>query len=642
MSWAEAKWIADKLAQNTGRFPNAMRAFEANTASATSIRLTFSEPEDSYDANGNLYCAVGGAMIRMSETGYPTSPSDGTLAVNNTDLGKYETNPFTVTGLTKGKTYYFTAFPYSAQGVYNLSGSQASVLTADGETANVSITIDDASGFTSTVVTCVDETDSALTQTATLTASVKTTAFTVAIGHNYHIEYGAVANYSQPSATASKTAVGGTTSVYTGAYKYFTAGIVVTYPAGATCTCAKGETVYTASTTTGLYAFAVHEAGVWTLTATDGAETTTGEVTVTTDGESLTKTLSFVKIYGISRNRLSSSPIWTRTDDAVGKTATASVGTTAGVSDFDDCYPWNGIVRETKGNDVMVKIPKFYYQRYVEANIEYIRVAEAETEGFALHPAFNHGGVEKDSVYVGAYELTGTAGSKTGTAVSASSTFSTYKTAVEKKGTGWGLFDISTFSAVQMLMLVEFATNNMQNAVGLGNVNANAAVQTGTCDSVPNLTGVPSTGGTTGVVWRGIENLWGNVHEFLDGITVKDYAYYVCNDQSKYDAASTDGYTELSYNGGTYASDWSNYLIVRMGIDENNSHIMLPEYASNSSSTSLYYCDTVSIAKSVRLFTHGGLFSGGNANGLFKYYISLTTSSAMSGRQTSRIMYVPQ
>ena len=52
---------------------------------------------------------------------------------------------------------------------------------------------------------------------------------------------------------------------------------------------------------------------------------------------------AYVKIYGISRDITASSPVWARTDDAVGKTATASVGTIAGHSDFDNCYPWSGI-----------------------------------------------------------------------------------------------------------------------------------------------------------------------------------------------------------------------------------------------------------------------------------------------------------
>ena len=69
-----------------------------------------------------------------------------------------------------------------------------------------------------------------------------------------------------------------------------------------------------------------------------------------------------------------------RTDNAVGMTATASVGATAGHSDFHNAMPWKGMVRETLStNDVMVKIPKFYYRRYKEGNVEHIQIADKPT-----------------------------------------------------------------------------------------------------------------------------------------------------------------------------------------------------------------------------------------------------------------------
>ena len=157
MSWAEAKWVVDSLLQKTGQAPNNMRAFTAFSVSKTSVGLKFLEPADSYDSAGNLLCSVGGVMVRMSETDYPASPSDGTLVVDNKVLGKYETTEFVVNSLVEGRKYYFSAFPYSTQGVYNLSsnaGNRAVASPADGETANVTITIDDSSSFTSVNVTC--------------------------------------------------------------------------------------------------------------------------------------------------------------------------------------------------------------------------------------------------------------------------------------------------------------------------------------------------------------------------------------------------------------------------------------------------------------------------------------------------------
>ena len=296
MSWSEAKWVVDQLLQKTGNSPNNMRAFSAFAMSKTSIGLKFLEPADSYDGAGNLVCAVGGVMIRMSTDGFPASVSEGDLVINNTNLGGYENTPLEITGLTEGQTYYFSAFPYSTQGVFNLSSNganRAEGVPADGEQAVVSITIDDASGFTSAVVSCVDETDSSATQSVSMTPSKTTHTFTVPIGHTYHIEFGAVTDYFKPNNTASKVSVAGETSEYTGAYSYFTSTINVNYPTGSTLTCTCGDISYTAPTTTGSYQFKVHKAGTWMVKATNGSEVAESPVVITDTGESKSVTLAY-------------------------------------------------------------------------------------------------------------------------------------------------------------------------------------------------------------------------------------------------------------------------------------------------------------------------------------------------------------
>lgn len=49
------------------------------------------------------------------------------------------------------------------------------------------------------------------------------------------------------------------------------------------------------------------------------------------------------------------------------------------------------------------------------------------------------------------------------------------------------------------------------------------------------------------MVWRGIEGLWGNVWEWVDGVNWNNGTYYVCNDPSKYADDTTTNYTALSF-----------------------------------------------------------------------------------------------
>ena len=207
----------------------------------------------------------------------------------------------------------------------------------------------------------------------------------------------------------------------------------------------------------------------------------------------------------------------------------------------------------------------------------------------------------------------------------------------KSKGAGWGIIDISTVSAIQMLYLVEFANNDSQSVIGKGYTNSSnsAAITTGKCNSVPNLTGRPSgTDGATDVVYRGIEGFWGNVYEWVDGINCNGNSYYVCNNPSKYADDTTSNYELLAFTAPS-----SNY-ISRMGLDDNNSGIMMPSKASGSSST--YYCDYHYSGSSDSWYVccRGGSWDDGLIAGLFYSLCSGSSSGAGSGIG-SRLLYIP-
>ena len=355
------------------------------------------------------------------------------------------------------------------------------------------------------------------------------------------------------------------------------------------------------------------------------------------------------EVYGIARDITSSSPEWVRTDGAMTFSATASIGTVAGASDFDNVYPWSEMQRVTlDSGDVMVRIPKFYYGRYRNGNIERIQISGRADVGLTLHPAFNHAGVEKDCIYVGAYKAgidqtvssNWKATSKSGVAPMTGGTRQQFRLWTKAKGSGWSLIDISTLSAIQMLYLVEFANNNSQATIGRGYCDGNsAALVTGTCDTVPNLTGRPTgTDGKTDVVYRGIEGIWGNVWEFVDGVCVGSGHYYISNDPSNY-ADDGSAYPYLSYAGN---SVWNGYYITTPGLDNTYPHVMLPSAAGGNGSESTYYCDSVWLSSSGwMVYLRGGEYSAGSKNGLFCDYLSVT-SSGSNASIGSRLIYIPQ
>lgn len=91
--------------------------------------------------------------------------------------------------------------------------------------------------------------------------------------------------------TSTKTVV--ITADYNAVIAFFSATINITYPAGSSCTCSDGTAAFNAPDTSGTWACVVPNTGTWTVSCTDGIDSTSGTVEITTDGQSKSLTLSY-------------------------------------------------------------------------------------------------------------------------------------------------------------------------------------------------------------------------------------------------------------------------------------------------------------------------------------------------------------
>lgn len=82
------------------------------------VIITWEDPTNTV-IDGSTFSTWAGTKLVMKEDGYPTSPDDGILLVDNTTRDKYKTTGFEKSGLTNDTVYYFALFPYSTDGVYN-------------------------------------------------------------------------------------------------------------------------------------------------------------------------------------------------------------------------------------------------------------------------------------------------------------------------------------------------------------------------------------------------------------------------------------------------------------------------------------------------------------------------------------------
>lgn len=234
----------------------------------------------------------------------------------------------------------------------------------------------------------------------------------------------------------------------------------------------------------------------------------------------------------------------------------AAVGSGAGTSPFDNYAPWNkmkeynvidGQIAYSSTDsefsrtkyDTVVYIPEFYVNIFEHNNTIYYYISDTEIEGFTKHPSSN--------CYIGRYTSNVDYMSVSGSIPLTNITRAEARDASSKKGNKWSQNDFAAQSAIQLLYLVEYANWDSQSTIGRGNVdNANSSTgiqESGGTDSMTYHTGrAEGIDGLTQVQYRNIENLWGNVSEWVDGINFYDHQAYVSTDYLAYSDNTTETY----------------------------------------------------------------------------------------------------
>jgi hypothetical protein len=221
------------------------------------------------------------------------------------------------------------------------------------------------------------------------------------------------------------------------------------------------------------------------------------------------------QIFGVSWDG-GESPVLTRTDAAANfanPDPYVADGNHPGYSPFDNLMPWSGMVKETIGTDVLVKIPKYWFKVTTDGASRKIQIANYPADGFSVSPAHQDRGDgvgERDYVYVSRYHVSSGYKSISGVKPLTNITRSTARSGCSGRGTGYCQFDMMTLITIWHLYLVEFAHWNSQAKIGYGCGNNSATENMGASDSMPYHTGTMQSSRTTygvGTQYRWIEDL---------------------------------------------------------------------------------------------------------------------------------------
>ena len=145
----------------------------------------------------------------------------------------------------------------------------------------------------------------------------------------------------------------------------------------------------------------------------------------------------------------------------------------------------------------------------------------------------------------------------------------------------------------------------------------------GQCDELGMKSGTLNNDGCHSMSYRGIENVFANMWTSIDGLNIKDYVAYVCDDPTQYACDKfTAPYKEVGYTNLTTGDLYPS----RLGYDEENPLIALPIEPNGSSGTGIcdyYWCNTGN-----RVAYVGGSFVNGMAAGFFSW--TLNNGSSLS------------
>lgn len=330
-----------------------------------------------------------------------------------------------------------------------------------------------------------------------------------------------------------------------------------------------------------------------------------------------------------------------------------AVGTGSGSSPFDNYMPWMGMeeyniintsgkVLNKKGESgftrtnisvpVMVKIPEFYYKIERVGSIFRYYVADGPVDGLSLHPGSGDN-------YLGRYEAgeasSGTMGlilaSYSGTTPSVSKTRSTFRDYARNMASGFQLRDIAAWCAYDLLYLVEYADWEGQKKIAQGLVNNPSVNKTGLTDAMVYHTGRANSSDNSAVQYRWIENPWGNVREWVDGINFQNRTAYICTDPTKYADDTTANYTST---GVTLSSTTG--WIKGLGLSTDFPWAYLPNEPGGSSTT--YIPDYMYSGGGWRVLNVGGSYSKRLNGGQF-YFDASNTSSDKNSDLGARLQF---
>lgn len=453
--------------------------------------------------------------------------------------------------------------------------------------------------------------------------------------------------------------------------------ITVTPIAGVTATLTNRTTgnTFTGSTdSNGVITINVNEFGVFDISyQSSGTVSSISNITVSTPGQvyQIPATYATSKTYTVEIDLSNSNPLTSVVyqDDAVGMTKGSSNWDNEIIfKDIKPCVFKNGAVvyyldkndctKKADGTsakldgtdgDVMVEFPKFAYKIWKSNGKMYVSItndsAIASQNDYKYYAFSKNAEGDRDHFYWGAFKGSlnsdGNLQSIAGVAPTVSKTFKVFKSLAQNRGSGYTITSYFQLVALQCLYLIKYGNLNGQSALGQGISGRSSKMVTGGTTTFTlgqkMYYGSTSNNGSSStydtaklghVKFAGIEDFWGNIWEWIDGLTT-DSSYNIITNWDYDKVNSNSDFTTPSGLSGN-SEGYVNYVA---GTTE--SGFMGIKYKGSSST---YFCDSCGLfSRRILIFgSHWHADSGCGPFSLGAYGEDSTTADDVG----ARLMYL--
>lgn len=281
----------------------------------------------------------------------------------------------------------------------------------------------------------------------------------------------------------------------------------------------------------------------------------------------------------------------------------------------------------TSGNagDVMVEIPKMAYYMEKSGSTITAKVFVGDGAGsvdsrYSYLPFSRDTEGDRYKIYIGAYlgyNLSGKLRSLSGKTPTGNQSIGTFRTQAQANGTGYQLLPFYPLTLLQILYILKYGSLDSQTALGRGYVDGDSAATTTGGTNAKGFCFGETTGKQQMKIF-GIEDFWGNLRQWIDGLYSDSNRTILTTYKSFNDTGS--GYPFSNSSG--LGANTGGYMTATQGGTQTGFTL---KAASGSETT--YYADGAYLSAGC-LPVFGGFVSPASYTGAFHLFVNYSASRA--------------